>query len=177
MCQDIVCDPKLSFIFISFHIDYSSSHSDRRTRSIAPVFHPSCIHTVCHITLQCSPTLREMFRLTPWLVQPCQQAEQCELHRGLEKYLNVLVCSVACLWLPLTHAWLSRSAPVVISPSHPSQDYPRSANSQLIPGGQISPAQNQRMAKPMPDSIAKFQTCKQNGWFRVIMQNTPLLRQ
>lgn len=105
MCQDIVCDPKLSFIFISFHIDYSSSHSGRRTRSIAPGFHPSCIHTLCHITLQCSPTLREMFLLTPWLVQPCQQAEQCELNRGLEKSLHVLVCSVASLWLPLTHAW------------------------------------------------------------------------
>lgn len=107
ICQDIVCDPKLSFIFhfISLPIDYSSSHSDHCNRSIAPIFHPSCVHTLCHITLQCSPILREMYCLTPWLVQPCQQAEQCELIRGLEEYLHVLVCSVASLWLPLTHAW------------------------------------------------------------------------
>lgn len=98
------------------------------------------------------------------------------IKQGLGK---ILACfSLFCCFSVIAiNTCLSRSAPVVISPGHPSQDYPRSANSQLMPGGQISPAQNQRMAKPMPDSIAKRQTCKQNGWFRVIMQNTPLLRQ
>lgn len=98
------------------------------------------------------------------------------INQGLGR---ILACfSLFCCFSVIAiNTCLSRSAPVVISSSHPSQDYPRSANSQLMPGGQISPAQNQRMAKPMPDSIAKLQTCKQNGWFRVIMQNTPLLRQ
>lgn len=63
-----------------------------------------------------------------------------------------------------TNTCLSQLALVENSSSYSSQDYPRSANSQMMPRWTSEPAQTQRTDKLIPDSNANLQTCEQNKW-------------